>query len=167
MSTEKQSFCKKHPLAHVLYALFAIFSIAISTAQAAPKEPVWQLAQAQQQPLLDSLKALVAVESGSGDREGLDRSSQLIYDRLVALGGKVDWIEPGSDTCLKGMGAKQPFRIDGNRAYDLSIGNDKAGVAVIFGAPSNDNEYVLIDSIAPRLYLATRLIMDFSQEVMK
>ncbi|MBP6647745.1 MAG: M20/M25/M40 family metallo-hydrolase, partial [Burkholderiaceae bacterium] len=32
-----------------------------------------------------------------------------------------------------------------------------------FGAHSNDNEYILIDSIEPRLYLATRLIMDFSR----
>jgi len=32
-----------------------------------------------------------------------------------------------------------------------------------FGAHSNDDEYILVDSIAPRLYLATRLIMDFSR----
>jgi len=31
-----------------------------------------------------------------------------------------------------------------------------------YGAHSADAEYVLIDSIAPRLYLATRLIMDVS-----
>ena len=31
-----------------------------------------------------------------------------------------------------------------------------------FGAHSNDAEYVLLDSIEPRLYLASRLIMDFS-----
>ena len=29
---------------------------------------------------------------------------------------------------LKGMGEKQPFRIDGNRAYGLGISDDKAGV---------------------------------------
>jgi glutamate carboxypeptidase len=32
-----------------------------------------------------------------------------------------------------------------------------------FGAHSNDDEYILIDSIEPRLYLASRLIMDFSR----
>jgi glutamate carboxypeptidase len=32
-----------------------------------------------------------------------------------------------------------------------------------FGGHSNDDEYVLIDSIEPRLYLATRLIMDISR----
>jgi glutamate carboxypeptidase len=32
-----------------------------------------------------------------------------------------------------------------------------------FGAHSNDNEYVLVDAIEPRLYLATRVIMDLSR----
>jgi glutamate carboxypeptidase len=32
-----------------------------------------------------------------------------------------------------------------------------------FGAHSNDAEYIYIDSIEPRLYLLTRMIMDFSQ----
>jgi glutamate carboxypeptidase len=32
-----------------------------------------------------------------------------------------------------------------------------------FGAHSADNEYVLLDSIEPRLYLATRLIMDVAR----
>ncbi len=135
-------------------------------AHAAPDPAV--LAQARQQtaPLLDTLKDLVSIESGSGDREGLDRISQLISDRLAALGGQVSFIEPGDDTYrmhdtpprigrmvkatftgtgsrkilliahmdtvyLKGMLARQPFRIDGNRAYGLGIGDDKAGIAVI------------------------------------
>jgi glutamate carboxypeptidase len=33
-----------------------------------------------------------------------------------------------------------------------------------FGAHSNDAEYVEIDSIEPRLYLLTRMIMDVSQD---
>jgi len=36
-----------------------------------------------------------------------------------------------------------------------------------FGAPSNDDEYIQIDSIEPRLYLATRLIMDFSRDLVR
>ena len=147
-------------------SLAAVFCLPAGAATAAPQEPVWTQAQAQQQPLLDSLQALVAIESGSGDREGLDRISQLIHDRLAALGGTVEFIEPGADiyrmhdtpdqvgrmvqavfkgtgqkkilliahmdtVYLKGMGAKQPFRVDGNRAYGLGIGDDKAGIAVI------------------------------------
>jgi glutamate carboxypeptidase len=36
-----------------------------------------------------------------------------------------------------------------------------------FGAHSNDDEYVLIDSIEPRLYLASRLIIDFSRGLVR
>jgi glutamate carboxypeptidase len=135
-------------------------------AHAAPDAAVWAQVQTHKQPLLDTLKDLVAIESGSGDREGLDRISQLIHDRLQALGGQVEFIEPGPDAYrmhdtpakigrmvratfkgtgtkkilliahmdtvyLKGMVAKQPFRIDRDRAYGLGIGDDKAGVAVI------------------------------------
>ena len=57
---------------------------------------------------------------------------------------------------LKGMAAKQPFRIDGNKAYGLAIADDKAGVALIL----HTEEYIFIDSIAPRLYLSTRMVMD-------
>jgi glutamate carboxypeptidase len=32
-----------------------------------------------------------------------------------------------------------------------------------FGAHSNDNEYILINSIAPRMYLLSRMIMDVSR----
>jgi glutamate carboxypeptidase len=36
-----------------------------------------------------------------------------------------------------------------------------------FGAHSNDAEYVQVDSIVPRLYLATRMIMDLSTGKLK
>lgn len=133
---------------------------------AASDQAVMTLASQQKQPLLDTLKELVNIESGSADRDGLDRISQLIYDRLKTLGGEVEFIEPGADAYrmhdtpskigrmvkatfkgtgskkilliahmdtvyLKGMLANQPFRIDGNRAYGLGIGDDKAGIAVI------------------------------------
>ena len=145
-------------------ALFCLCAAAAATA--APQAAVVSQVQLQKEPLLATLKDLVAIESGSGDREGLDRISQLISDRLQAVGGQVEFIEPdatmyrmhdtpakvgrmvratfkGSGTkkilliahmdtvYLKGMLAKQPFRIDGNRAYGLGIGDDKAGIAVI------------------------------------
>ena len=36
-----------------------------------------------------------------------------------------------------------------------------------FGAHSNDAEYVQIGSIVPRLYLATRLVMDVAQDKLR
>jgi len=138
-----------------------------ASAVAAPVEPVRSLAAKEKAPLIETLKGLVSIESGSGDREGLDKVADLIAGRLKALGGEVAMIEPdpadvyrmvdtpkqigkmvqarfaGTGTkkilliahmdtvYLRGMGAQQPFRIDGNRAYGLGIADDKQGVALI------------------------------------
>ena len=53
-----------------------------TSAQAAPLEQVQSLAAKEKAPLLATLKDLVSIESGSGDREGLDRLSALIAERL-------------------------------------------------------------------------------------
>jgi glutamate carboxypeptidase len=146
--------------------LTCCFALA-SSALAAPLEPVRSLAGKEKAPLLATLKDLVSIESGSGDREGLDKIAALIAERLRALGGQVELVEPkeadvyrmvdtpqeigkmvlarfnGTGTkkilliahmdtvYLHGMLAKQPFRVDGNRAYGLGIADDKQGVAVI------------------------------------
>jgi glutamate carboxypeptidase len=68
-------------------------TIAMS-AQAAPLEQVQSMAAKEKAPLLATLQDLVSIESGSGDREGLDRLAALIADRLAALGGNVEMIEP-------------------------------------------------------------------------
>ncbi len=137
-----------------LYAVAAVDSVVLANAQQ------------QKSKLLDTLNDLVSIESGSGDREGLDKISAYIAERFKALGGKVEFIEPGADSYrmhdsparigrmvqatfegtgsksilliahmdtvyLKGMLAKQPFRVDGNRAYGLGISDDKAGIATI------------------------------------
>jgi len=130
------------------------------------KARVQSMAQSQTPALLETLKSLVSIESGSRDLEGLEKISQMIGQRLQQLGMEVKTIPTkapdfhpqlkgaklGSvvmgtkkgkgqkkvlliahmDTVyLKGMVAKQPFRIDGNRAYGLAISDDKGGVALI------------------------------------
>jgi glutamate carboxypeptidase len=67
---------------------------AVTLAQAAPVEPVQSLAAQEKAPLLATLKDLVSIESGSEDREGLDKISALIADRLKTLGGQVEFVEP-------------------------------------------------------------------------
>jgi glutamate carboxypeptidase len=75
--------------------LFALTCAAIAAgARAAPVEQVQSLAAREKAPLLDTLKDLVSIESGSQDREGLDKLSALIAGRLKALGGQVELIEP-------------------------------------------------------------------------
>jgi glutamate carboxypeptidase len=127
---------------------------------------VQDLVRQQRQPLLDTLRDLVSIESGSSDREGLDRISDLIATRLRALGGDVEFVEAPADrpqfentppqvgravvgrfrgtgtrrvlllahmdtVYPRGMLAKQPFRVDGDRAYGLGIADNKHGVALI------------------------------------
>ncbi|MGP0092394.1 MAG: M20/M25/M40 family metallo-hydrolase [Xanthobacteraceae bacterium] len=75
-------------------ALFMICAAVPMGARAAPVEPVRSLAANEKAPLLDTLKDLVSIESGSEDREGLDKISGLIADRLRMLGGQVELIEP-------------------------------------------------------------------------
>lgn len=145
----------------------------VTAALAAPDARIAALAAAQKQPLLDSLSQFVGIESGSRDREGLDKLADLIAGKFRALGATVELIEPGSpaspevyrmedtpekigkmvmatfkgtgtknvmliahmDTVyLKGMLAKQPFRIDGDKAWGLGISDDKQGIAVILHA---------------------------------
>lgn len=67
-----------------------------TTTTAAPVEPVWSLVQQQKPALVQTLQQLVNVESGSRDKEGLDRLSALIGQRLAVLGARVDYHEPSS-----------------------------------------------------------------------
>lgn len=135
----------------------------------AAEERVLGLARAEKEPFLATLKGLVEVESGSFDREGLDRIAGMIAARLEALGATVEMVEGPADTArgetspprpgrtvvgtLRGRGtksflllahmdtvyqkgdlAKQPFRIDGDRAYGLAISDDKQAVAMLIHA---------------------------------
>ncbi len=47
--------------------------------------------------MLDTMRDLVEIESGSADAEGLTRISELIAQRLRALGGTVQFVEPPAD----------------------------------------------------------------------
>jgi glutamate carboxypeptidase len=77
--------------ASILALAFAATSVSIG----APIEPVWSLVQKEKPRMLDTLKELVAIESGSSDIEGLDKIAGVIAGRLKTLGGKVELLEPG------------------------------------------------------------------------
>ena len=151
----------------VAMAAFVAVTPALAQLAAQPDVAVQRAAAAQKQPLLDTLKEFVSIETGSRDIEGLTQASELLATRLRALGAQVDFIEPTAATTyrmadtpekigrmvratlkgtgskrilliahmdtvyLKGMLARQPFRIDGNKAYGLGISDDKQGVAMV------------------------------------
>jgi glutamate carboxypeptidase len=62
-----------------------------AVALAAPQEPVWSLAKKEKPAVVETLRELVNVESGSRDKEGLDRLAALLGEKLAALGGKVSF----------------------------------------------------------------------------
>ena len=161
----------RRPSASLLSTLFVALSAFVATpVLAQPNNAVaaiTQLAATEQPKLLDTLKALVNIETGSTHRDGLDTAAEFIGGRLKALGGEVEIVEaPAADVyqleglpdrigravraTFRGTGSKrilliahmdtvypvgmlskQPFRIDGDRAFGLGISDDKQGVATI------------------------------------
>ena len=145
---------------------FLLSAALAAAAHAQPVEPVMAQAKQHKAPMLETLKALCNIESGSRDLEGLDKVANLVAERLKALGGEVQLVDVNADiykmedspekvgrvvqatfkgtgsknimllahmdtVYLKGMLAKQPFRIDGDKAYGLAIADDKQGIATI------------------------------------
>jgi glutamate carboxypeptidase len=96
-------------LATPLRALFLGLGFVAATAGplraevAAPPalDSVRALAAQQKEPLVRTLKELVEIESGSSDREGLERIAALIAQRLQSLGGEVELIEPPAEQVYK------------------------------------------------------------------
>jgi glutamate carboxypeptidase len=147
------------------YAVFALLCFILSNATAQPVEPVLAQARAEKGPLLETLKELVSIESGSRDFEGLEKIGNAVAARFKQLGAQVERVEPSDiykmedtperigrmvratfagngkkrilliahmDTVYpRGLLEKQPFRVEGDRAYGLGIADDKQGIAVI------------------------------------
>ena len=151
---------------HRKLLIAAACAACLGTAFAAPDASIAALAAKEKPALLDTLKELVSIESGSRDLEGLEKISDLIAAKFKALGGQVELIDPSAEAyrmedtpekigrvvraTFKGTGKKkilliahmdtvytvgmlnkQPFRIEGDKAYGLGIADDKQGVAVI------------------------------------
>ena len=97
-------------------------AFAAAVAHAAPVADVHALAQKEQQPLLDTLRDLVHIESGSKDIEGLNQIAERIASQLKQLGGTVDVLQtsdiyrlddtpekvgPAVQAVFKGTGSKK------------------------------------------------------------
>ena len=69
-------------------------------AYAAPQEPEFTLAQKEKSAVIETLRALVEIETGSRDREGLDKMAELLRSRLAALGARVEVVTPADTVKL-------------------------------------------------------------------
>ena len=184
---------KRHALALTTVAICASLPFAPAV-RAQAQEPVLAAAQREKSPLLDTMKDLVSIESGSHDLEGLARLADQIAGRLKALGGEVVMVDVSQDmyrmedtpervgnavratfkgtgqrkilliahmdtVYLKGMAEKQPFRIDGNKAFGLGIADDKQGIAVILHTLS------MLKSLDFRDYGTVTVLINADEEI--
>ena len=140
------------------YLSLIVGSLIVSAALAAPDAKLLAAAEKAQPALLESLKEMVLIESGSTDMEGLAKMAALIDKRLQALGFKTERHKEGAsaDTVVgraqgngkakimllahmdtvyaKGILATQPHKIEGNKFYGPGSADDKGGIAVILHA---------------------------------
>ncbi len=131
-------------------------------AQAAQADARLRAAATAEQPaVIDTLRDLVTVESGSTDHEGVATLMAYLERRLQALGAKVERVPSATggpdlvrgtfagrgklkamliahaDTVYdRGILAAEPYHQDGNLLYGPGIADDKGGIAVILHALS-------------------------------
>ena len=116
-------------------------------------------ARAAQPAVIDTLREMVAIESGTMDAAGLTRMADDVERRLKALGASVERRKTTagqSDVLIgrfdgngkrrlmllghldtvywPGTITSQPYKQDGNRLYGPGIADDKGGIAVILHA---------------------------------
>ena len=75
-------------------AVFLLLASSGSHALGQAREPVLSLAKKEKPALLETLKGLVSIESGSRDHEGLAKLADLIAERLKEVGGRVELVGP-------------------------------------------------------------------------
>lgn len=134
--------------------------------------------------VIETLRDLVSIESGSGNLAGLRRIAEYAEARLKALGATTERIKAvdserllikGSltgnghlkalliahlDTVYpEGTLATQPFRQDGNRLFGPGIADDKGGVAVIL------HSLALLKDIGWRDYAQITVLFNPDEEV--
>ena len=148
------SLSPRWPAALALAAAGLLCTAALPTLAA--DERLLGAARAAEPALIQSLREMVAIESGTTDRPGLSAMADYAERRLKALGLQVERrkASAGNGDILIGQSqgggrrklmliahmdtvyppgtlASQPIRLDGNRLYGPGIADDKGGIAVI------------------------------------
>jgi glutamate carboxypeptidase len=140
----------------VRWTLFAAMALGATAQVAAADEKLLAAARAAQPAVIESLREMVLIESGSQDAPGLKSMADYVEGRLRALGAATERIKAGigpgemikgtftgtgkrnfmllahMDTVYgKGILATEPYRQDGNKLYGPGIADDKGGIALI------------------------------------
>jgi len=137
--------------------LFASVFIASAVHAQTRDQALFDAATAEKPAVIKTLENLVNIETGTGDAEGLEAAGKYLEEQLKSLGftvtrsksagivvgdnivgkikgkgGKNLLLISHMDTVyLKGILAKAPFRVEGDKAYGPGIADDKGGNAVI------------------------------------
>jgi len=144
---------------HLQHAFALTLALLAFKATAALDHSLLAAAQAEQAPVMDTLRTLVTMESGTMDAPGLARMTDHLQDRLVALGARLERRKANGvngdvligrysgsgkrrimliahmDTIYHpGTLAREPIKLEGNRLYGPGIADDKGGIAVILHA---------------------------------
>ena len=142
-----------------LLPVIAAALFATAAARAAPVAALLDAATRAQGAVVETLKDMVAIESGSANAAGLAKMADYTERRLQALGARTERVAVtrGIGTIVKGSltgtGSKrimlmahmdtvypantlatQPYKLDGNKLYGPGIADDKGGIAVILHA---------------------------------
>ncbi|WP_439396187.1 M20/M25/M40 family metallo-hydrolase [Bradyrhizobium sp. PMVTL-01] len=131
-----------------------------TSAFAAADEKLKAAAEQEKAPLIETLRDMVMIESGSSDLEGLKKMADFTEARLKALGAATERRKTtagaGADMVIatfKGRGtrklmliahmdtvyqrgilASEPYRVDGTKIFGPGIADDKGGIAVVLHA---------------------------------
>jgi len=139
---------------HLQHAFALTLALLAFKATAALDHSLLAAAQAEQAPVMDTLRTLVTMESGTMDAPGLARMTDHLQDRLVALGARLERRKANGvngdvligrysgsgkrrimliahmDTIYHpGTLAREPIKLEGNRLYGPGIADDKGGIA--------------------------------------
>lgn len=134
----------------------ALAACAFASLAHAADDKLLAAARAAQPAVIESLREMVLIESGSSDVAGVNKMADYTEARLRALGAATERIPSGAgrpdmvkgtftgsgkrnflllahmDTVYqKGILATEPYRQDGNKLYGPGIADDKGGIAVI------------------------------------
>jgi len=141
------------------HLLTAALAAAFGLPAHAADEKILAAAREAQPKVIEALREMVAIESGTMDAAGLTRMADDVERRLKALGAQVErrktsagnsdvlvarftgtgqrklMLQGHMDTVYwPGTLEKQPYKQDGNRLYGPGIADDKGGIAVMLHA---------------------------------